>query len=367
MVNHGDWAWISLREGPDRRGGHGARLVGTGIKFLGNHLTKIKAGVAEPSRSDRERAKRVEGISRQPDRGVGLATRAFRRFAAVGNRWRGRRQAIEAILRRRSRPVPIDDDAVFDRLQASFSPRNAYTYDRSSLFRRGSERAIRLIGLAGLDQPGARILEIGCGDGMAGALLRAFGHDVTLTDLEDWRDPAASMLPMVLGNVCTGLPMPPAGFDLVYSHNTFEHVPDPRAALAEAVRLGRPGGLILLRFGPLFASAWGLHAYKTMTIPYAQFLFSEDYLAAKLRGLGIQDLGRNRDDLQPLNRWRLDQFERCWAEIGGAVVQSSRRYDPAHLGIVRKFPDAFQGRGLTFDDLAVKTLEVVLRLPSSVV
>ena len=279
--------------------------------------------------------------------------------------WSGRRKSIEAILRRPNAPVPLADNAVFDRLQASFSPRTAYSYDRTSLLRRGSDRAIQLIGLSGLDQPGARILEIGCGDGMAGALLRAFGHDVTLTDLEDWRDPAASMLPLVLGDICAGLPILSGRFDLVFSHNTFEHVPDPSAALTEAFRLVRPGGLVYLRFGPLFASAWGLHAYKTMTIPYAQFLFSEESLAARLRGLGIQDLGRDRDELQPLNRWRLNQFERCWADAGGTILRSSRRYDLTHLGIVRKFPDAFQGRGLCFDDLAVKTLEVLLRTPDS--
>ena len=212
-------------------------------------------------------------------------------------------------------------------------------------------------------EPAARILEMGCGDGTTGALLHSFGHDVSLADLDDWRDGTARALPLVLGDICEGLPLPAGQFDLVYSYNTWEHVPDPAAALTEAIRLTRPGGLVYLRFGPLFASAWGLHAYKTLTIPYAQFLFSETCLATKLGQLGIHDLGRDRVELQPLNRWRVEQFERSWSEANVAIIRSSRRSDPAQLRIVHQFPDAFRGRGLTFDDLTVKTLEVAFRVP----
>ena len=282
---------------------------------------------------------------------------------ASWRRWRGRRTVIEAILNRPGSPACLDETGRFAQLQAAFPPRTAYAYDRLSLFRRGAERAARLVEIAGLVEPGARVLEMGCGDGTTGSLLHGFGHDVTLADLDDWRDGSARTLPLVLGDICAGLPLPPGQFDLVYSYNTWEHVPDPAAALTEAIRLTRPGGLVYLRFGPLFASAWGLHAYKTLTIPYAQFLFTEDYLATRLGQLGIRDLGRDRVELQPLNRWRLDQFERSWTEADVAIVRSSRRSDPDHLRMVRLFPDAFRGRGLTFDDLTVKTLEVALRVP----
>ena len=35
-------------------------------------------------------------------------------------------------------------------------------------------------------------LRSGAGDGMVGKLLADYGHDVTLADFQDWRDPRAA-------------------------------------------------------------------------------------------------------------------------------------------------------------------------------
>jgi hypothetical protein len=122
-----------------------------------------------------------------------------------------------------------------------------------------------------------------------------------------------------------------------------------------------PGGLVFLRFGPLYASAWGLHAYRTMPIPYAQFLFSEPFLAERLRVPGIRDLGREREELQPLNRWRLADFAALGTGPDRELVGWRLREELDELRTVLRHPQAFRGRGLTFADLSTKTVQLVLR------
>ena len=83
-----------------------------------------------------------------------------------------------------------------------------------------------------------------------------------------------------------------ASFDIVSSFDSFEHMPDPEAALDQIVRVTRQGGLIFLDFGPLYASAWGLHAYRSLRMPFPQFLFSPEFINLRLEELGIPDWAR---------------------------------------------------------------------------
>lgn len=185
-----------------------------------------------------------------------------------------------------------------------------------------------------------------------------------LTDLEDWRDDRARSLAFHQGELESGLGLPDAHFDLLYSYNTFEHLRDPGACLRELARLCRPGGLIHLDFGPLFASAWGLHVYHTIRTPYAQFLYSEEFINRKLRELGIFDLGKERLAPQPLNRWRLAQFEELFRSVGCEMIECSALLHSRWLGLVSRYPASFAGRGLTVEDLTHATLRVTLRKPA---
>jgi len=239
-----------------------------------------------------------------------------------------------------------------------------YAYDRASLRRRGAYRANdlwRRLGLA----PGAKVMEIGVGDGMTSSKLAEMGAEVTLVDLADWRHDDARALPFRQADASAGLPCDDGEFDAAFSYNTFEHVPDPAAALAEAERSVRPGGLIRLSFGPLYAGPWGLHAYKTLPVPYPQWLLTERLLAEALREVGINDLGEaERDELQPLNKWRLGRFRETFERSASRIVDWETTVDATGLPIVERYPDAFAGRGLTFDDCVTKAIRVTLRRPS---
>lgn len=102
----------------------------------------------------------------------------------------------------------------------------------------------------GADVCGARVLEVGCGEG-AGAqtLLRGFGAaHVTAVDL----DPAqvrrarrrlyGEQRATVQQGDITSLPMSAASVDAVADFGIIHHVPDWRAAVAEVARVLTPGG-----------------------------------------------------------------------------------------------------------------------------
>ena len=67
-------------------------------------------------------------------------------------------------------------------------------------------------------------------------------------------------------------------FDLVFSLNTFEHIPSPAAALREALRVTRPGGLIYLSFDPVWTADSGSHFLHYIGAPWAHLLQGDDYI-----------------------------------------------------------------------------------------
>jgi hypothetical protein len=97
-------------------------------------------------------------------------------------------------------------------------------------------------------------------------------------------------------------------------------------------------------------------------MPYPQFLFSEAFIQRKLQQLGIWDLGKKRENLQPLNRWRLAQFEALWSDSMCEVMESRYfRASPQHTDLVLRYPESFRGLGLEYEDVTIQSLRVLLR------
>ena len=68
-------------------------------------------------------------------------------------------------------------------------------------------------------------------------------------------------------NACAEkLPFPDQSFDIVYSSNVLEHVANPATALAEAIRVLKPGGVLHMTV-PNYGSFWEGH-YVLFWIPY---------------------------------------------------------------------------------------------------
>ena len=273
---------------------------------------------------------------------------------------------VEEILVRREPPQCSNSEAAFERLQAEYAGVPEYGYDALSTWKRGADRAAALLTLdPKLKSPGARILDAGCGDGMTAYLLATFGHEATVSDAEDWRDARARSLPFVEGDLAKPGLTPENHFDLVCTYNSFEHFSDPGTVLQQLVRACVPGGMLYLEFGPLYCGPWGLHAYRTLRMPYPQFLFSRGFIGKKLDELGIEDLGRKRTSLQPVNGWRLAQFRDLWARSGCEVLRCDVKWvDTGLLRLIKEFPEAFRGRELTLEDVLAQSLTVLLRRPA---
>jgi ubiquinone/menaquinone biosynthesis C-methylase UbiE len=277
-------------------------------------------------------------------------------------RTRRRLAAINQILQDPTPPVTFESEAAFDRLQAHYPATRGdqYRYDDYSLFERASQRALKLLQLNGMADAGKQVLDIGAGDGVLGAMLQNYGHRVVLADMEDWRSRVGRTVDFCQADISTGLPFEDESFDLVVSYNSFEHFPDPQKALSEAVRVTKPNGQLFFEFGPLFCSPWGLHAYRSLYMPYPQFLFSEPFITEKLAKFGIRDLGKKRTELQFMNRWKWTEFNDLW-KLSNCTVRLSDGYiDQGHLNLVVSYPEAFRGRGMTTDDITRSSLTVNL-------
>jgi SAM-dependent methyltransferase len=286
--------------------------------------------------------------------------RFFKRYLSnLYRNWQERN--ITRILQHNETPTYYDVNKIFDQLQKSFDPLPEYGYDAYSTWRRGVSRAQSLLERCeALRCPNLKVLDVACGDGMVGYALSCFGHDVTLTDLEDWRDPRSKDLPIVIGDLCSGVSLGSSSFDLVVSYNSFEHIHDPQSAFTEILRVTKPGGIIYLEFGPLYCSPWGLHAFRTLFMPYPQFIFSKSFLEKKFQLLGIRDLGKQREVLQPLNTWRLKQFESLWDNENVSILNHALTTDYAHLDVLRRFPRSFNGLKLEMEDLTTSAIAVAL-------
>ncbi|MEU1605312.1 methyltransferase domain-containing protein [Micromonospora matsumotoense] len=96
-------------------------------------------------------------------------------------------------------------------------------------------------------RPGALLVDLGCGAGLmaphlVGKGYRHVGVDLTRSALEQ---AAAHGVTALAGDV-TAVPLAGGCADVVAAGEVLEHVPDWRAAVAEACRLLRPGGLLVL-------------------------------------------------------------------------------------------------------------------------
>jgi SAM-dependent methyltransferase len=96
--------------------------------------------------------------------------------------------------------------------------------------------------------PGARALEVGCGNGSISAWLAervAPGGQAVAFDLDLSLVVEHAGLELRQGDILAG-PVNPGDFDLVTARAVLHHVADPDAAIANLVASLRPGGAILL-------------------------------------------------------------------------------------------------------------------------
>jgi 2-polyprenyl-3-methyl-5-hydroxy-6-metoxy-1,4-benzoquinol methylase len=139
----------------------------------------------------------------------------------------------------------------------------ALTYEHPEAYKRFFYRARFKPVLGALNpQPGEEILDVGCGSGAYTRELVQRGAKVTATEV------APTPLALAQRNLgdlaeqvdfrledAQALDLPDAAFDKVLLTEVIEHVPEPERAIAEAARVLRPGGVLVVstpsRFSPM--------------------------------------------------------------------------------------------------------------------
>jgi len=138
-----------------------------------------------------------------------------------------------------------------------------------------------------LKNPHAVVLDIGCSSGFLLSALRTewpsaavMGSDFLLEPLERLaaREPGIPLMQFDL----VRCPLPDASIDAVVMLNVLEHIKDDRAALAQAARIVKPGGLVVIEVPA------GPHLYDA----YDEYLqherrYTSGTLAALLEGSGL--------------------------------------------------------------------------------
>jgi len=155
--------------------------------------------------------------------------------------------------------------------------------------------------------PGARVLDAGCGTGVAARLAaQAAGPDGIVVAL----DPAIEMLragragglSAVVGGEAQALPFPDGRFDAVLASFVISHVPSYEAALAEMVRVLKPGGTLgVTAWGPAedryrqlwrtLAESFGGREAMGVVVPWEERLADPEHLRGALRGAGLTSIG----------------------------------------------------------------------------
>jgi SAM-dependent methyltransferase len=185
----------------------------------------------------------------------------------------------------------------------------------------GVQRArLRNWPLSELSTPG-RALDVGCGRGDLGVQLRARGWSV------DGVEPSAGACAVarrrgidarqgVLGTVA----LSPASYDAVVFVHCLEHVVDPRADLAEAHRLLRPGGRVIVTL-PNWDS-WQRRRFRDrwfpLELPRHRTHFTRAGLRAALEQAGFTELRLATSSSFICLCWSLQYrvFGRLWSDAG---------------------------------------------------
>lgn len=131
-------------------------------------------------------------------------------------------------------------------------------------------------------------------------------------------------------------------FDLVISQNAMEHFLDPVAIVKLMKRALKPGGKILITFGPPWLAPYGSHTRFFTKVPWVNVWFSERTIMNVRRRFRDDGATRYEDVKKGLNKMTLHKFDRIVDGCGLRPVywklECVRGIDwLGHVPVIREF------------------------------
>jgi ubiquinone/menaquinone biosynthesis C-methylase UbiE len=256
-------------------------------------------------------------------------------------------------------PTWLERD-ILETLQQKYHLPPVPGYDLQSLEQRGNERARKILNLIRTKTEKINtLLELGCWDGMVSCALQRMGKITTAIDnrSKGFDKRAIREGVRLLQMDATYLQFEDESFDFVFSYDAFEHFAEPESVLQEAIRVVKTGGYIYLDFGPLYMSPMGLHAYRSITVPYCQLLFPKELLQNFVNEMGLETI-----NFDQLSGWPLEDYRKMWNDSHRLKrVMYEERHDLSHLDLIIKYPSCFKSETKYFDNLIVSSIKVLFK------
>jgi ubiquinone/menaquinone biosynthesis C-methylase UbiE len=259
-------------------------------------------------------------------------------------------------------PSYLDIDEL-ESLQRKYPMLPEYGYDAQSIEDRGIARAAQILALPGV-RAATSFLELGCWDGMVSCILCRKGKIATAIDNRDegFDERASREGVRFVKMDADNMQFEDEGFDFVFSYDAFEHFAQPERVLREAIRVVREGGYIYLNFGPLYCSPFGEHAYRSITVPYCQFLFPKNVINEFTQKNGLEAIA-----FDYVNGLFVEQYNDLWKRYS-RVLQTVRyleHIDLTHLNLIRAYPSCFKSKSECFENFIVGSIEVLFQKTGS--
>jgi SAM-dependent methyltransferase len=148
----------------------------------------------------------------------------------------------------------------------------------SYVWREGQQRRLQMVLESAGERINGRLLENGCGVGMYIEKLKKHAGTVIGLEFDFERTLAARQISAhILNAAGEYLPFPDGSFDLILSHEVIEHVQDDTTAVAEMIRVLKPGGRAVI-FSPNRGYPFETHGvywkgtYRFGNIPFVNWL-----------------------------------------------------------------------------------------------
>jgi SAM-dependent methyltransferase len=247
-----------------------------------------------------------------------------------------------------------------EKLCAEYSWESSYHYDDDSVAQRGKERLKELETVIPIFEKACDFLEMGCGDGMISAYLAENGKNAVGIDWYGARfDPRAiNSAAKIYEMDAQAMTFENNSFDVIFSYDSFEHFPNPALVLKETYRLLRKGGYMYHEFGHLYPSPYGLHAYRSVPVPYCQFLFEEKTIKDYITKHNKYEVSFNY-----VNPWSAKNFKELWKEyLDKLQIVSYQEFDSfAGMKVLEQYPSCFKGKYDVPDSLFTDGVKILLK------